>query len=117
MIELVSDTLIQAIATIGLAVILIIVGYRKITKEWQVDSAETSIITLMHKELERMSEQNAALSNEIGRLHQQIITLNRQIHDLSIENQRLQSEVMALTNEVSEFKASMLMKGREHATS
>ena len=117
MLSISPDNLIQTLGAIALAIIVVVAGYRKITKEWRADSAELSIITLMHKELERMSEQNTALSNEIGRLHTQIIALNKQIQELSIENQRLQSEVVALTNEVSEFKASMFMKGKEHATS
>ena len=117
MLSISPDNLIQTLGTIALALIVVVAGYKKITKEWRVDTAETSIINLMHKELERMSEQNTALSTEIGRLHSQIIALNKQLQDLSVENQRLQLEVVALTNEVSEFKASMFMKGREHATS
>lgn len=106
---------VQTLGTIALAVILAFVGYKKITKEWRSDSAESSIITVMHTELERMSSQNTALSLEIGRLHQQIIALNKQLQELTFENQRLQAEVVALTNEVSLFKASM--KGNHHATS
>lgn len=117
MINLSPDEVIQTLGMIALAIIIVIIGYKKITKDWQLDNAETSVITLMHRELERMSKQNTALSTEIGRLHLQVIALNKQLQELNIENQRLQSEVVALTHQVSEFKASMFMKGKEHATS
>jgi predicted nuclease with TOPRIM domain len=58
----------------------------------------------MHNELERMSQQNTALSVELGRLHNEVIALNTQLQMLTVENQRLQTEVIALTNEVSSFK-------------
>jgi peptidoglycan hydrolase CwlO-like protein len=117
MLDINPNSFLQVLTVLGLAIIAVVVGYKKIFKDWKIDSTETSIITIMHKELERMSLQNIALSNEIGKLHQQIITLNKQLQDLSIENQRLQAEIIALTNKVSELKASMSTKGLEHATS
>lgn len=117
MLNIDTDGLFQTLGAIALAIIFVMLGYQKISKEWRSDNIENSIITVMHKELERMSQQNTALSTEIGRLHQQILNLNKQIQELSVENQRLQTEVIALTNEVVEFKASMAMKGKEHATS
>lgn len=117
MLSINPEDLVQLVSTVALAIIVVIVGYQKIMKEWRSNSAEASIINLMHVELERMSQQNTLLSNEIGHLNRQIIELNKQLQGLSVENNRLHSEVLALTNEVSEFKASMFMKGREHATS
>lgn len=117
MFDISIEYLIQTIGTIALAAIGVIFAYKKITKEWKSDDAEVSIISVMHKEIERMSAQNTALSTEIGRLHQQIIVLNQHLQELSVENQRLQAEVITLSNEVSEFKASMFLKGIKHATS
>ena len=66
----------------------------------------------MHTELERMSEQNTALSTELGRLHTEVITLSQELRKLTFENQRLQTEVCALTEEISIFKRmSMATKG------
>jgi hypothetical protein len=66
----------QAISLVALAVMGVFIGAQKILKNWRSTEAETSIITLMHTELERMSEQNTKLSVELGRLHSEIIALN-----------------------------------------
>jgi predicted nuclease with TOPRIM domain len=89
---------------------VVFVSVQKLLKDWKSTSAETSIITLMHNELDRMSEQNTQLSVELGRLNAQVITLNQQLQKLTIENQRLQSEVVALTREVTRLQ-SVLHKG------
>ena len=102
--ELHPETLIQALSAVALAIIAVMFGIQKMLKHWQTTDAENSIIKIMHTELERMSQQNTALSVELGRLHNEVIALNRQLQKLSVENQRLQTEVIALTHEVSSFK-------------
>lgn len=104
MLDLVTDRLIEVLGGLALAIIAVFIGIQKIIKDWRSTSAETSIITIMHTELERLSEQNTALSTEIGRLHTEIIALNRELQNLTTENQRLQAEVIALTKEVSSLK-------------
>ena len=98
------DSLIQVLGVVAFAVITVFVGVQKLLKDWRSNNAETSVITIMHTELERMSVQNSALSVELGRLHNEVITLNKQLQRLTLENQRLQTEVVALTKEVSTFK-------------
>jgi hypothetical protein len=108
----------QAISLVAIAVMAIFIGAQKILKNWRSTEAETSIITLMHSELERMSEQNSKLSVELGRLHTEIIALNTELQKLTVENQHLRTEVCALTQEVSNFKQlSTAQKGKAHATS
>lgn len=104
MLEISPDNLMQLITVVGLAVIATFIAIQKILKDWKSTSAETNIITLMHTELERMSEQNTVLSIELGRLHTEVMNLNKELQKLTVENQRLQLEVIALTNEVSLFK-------------
>lgn len=99
------DETAKGLGIVGLAVIAVFVGVQKLLRDWRSTEAETSVITLMHNELERMSEQNTALSTELGRLHAEVITLTQELQKLTIENQRLQAEVIALTNEISELKA------------
>ena len=101
MLDLVTDRLIEVLGGVALAILVVFIGIQKIVKDWRSTNAETSIITLMHTELERLSQQNTSLSNEIGRLHTEIIALNKELQNLTLENQRLQAEVVALTNEVS----------------
>lgn len=94
----------QAISLVAIAVIAGFVGVQKILKNWRSTEAETNVITLMHSELERMSEQNTKLSLELGRLHTEVIALNTELQKLTLENQRLQREVVALTAEIGELK-------------
>lgn len=108
----------QATSLVAIAVMAVFIGAQKILKNWRSTEAETSVITLMHTELERMSEQNTKLSVELGRLHTQIIALNQELQKLTVENQHLRTEVCALTKEVSNFKQlSVAQKGKIYATS
>ena len=106
MVEIENHSLIQTVALVALAVIAFSVGIQKLVKDWKSTNAETSIITLMHTELERMSEQNGLLANELNRLQQEMILLNNQLAQLCVENQQLQTEVVALTEEVNKFRVS-----------
>jgi predicted nuclease with TOPRIM domain len=110
--ELVPENLIQAFGAVAMAAVVVMLGIQKIIKHWQTTDAENSIIKIMHNELERMSQQNTALSVELGRLHNEVIALNQQLQMLTVENQRLQTEVVALTNEVSSFK--LLRQGGQY---
>ena len=102
--EVSSYSLMEVTGTVALAVITVFIGIQKLLKDWKSTSAETSVITLMHTELERMSQQNTNLSIELGRLHTEVIALNTELQKLTVENQRLQTEVIALTTEVSSLK-------------
>lgn len=106
MVEIENHSLIQTISIVALAVVAFSVGIQKLLKDWKSTSAETNIITLMHTELERMSQQNGVLSTELNRLQQEMITLNNQLSQLCVENQRLQTEVVALTDEVNKLRTS-----------
>lgn len=110
MLESSTDSAVQVLGSVALAVIVVFVGVQKLLKDWRTTSAESSVISLMHTELERMSKQNTALSLELGRLHTEVINLNHQLQQLTIENQSLQAEVVALTKEVARFQ-SVLHKG------
>lgn len=86
-------------------------GMQKLINGFKTGTAESSILTLMHSELERMSAQNANLSMELGRLQIEVIALNTQLRALTAENQRLHSEVGSLTTEVSRLQHT-LQQGR-----
>jgi peptidoglycan hydrolase CwlO-like protein len=105
MLEINPDSVIQVLGAVALAVIAVLIGLQKIIKDWRSTAAETNVITLMHSELERLSDQNKELSVELGRLHTDIILLNQELQNLTIENQRLQREVIALTAQIGELKA------------
>jgi peptidoglycan hydrolase CwlO-like protein len=110
MLETSPDSLIQVLGMVAVAVIAVIVGSQKLLKDWKSSNVESSVINLMHSELERMSTQNTALSLELGRLHKEVIALNKHLQKLTLENQSLQAEVVTLTKEVARFQ-SVLHKG------
>jgi predicted nuclease with TOPRIM domain len=85
-------------------------GFQKLVKSWKATDAESSIISIMHTELERMAAQNTILAEELNKLQIEIIKLTKELHNLSIENQRLNTEIASLTQEVSRLQ-HMLAKG------
>ena len=98
------DDIIQTLMMLAVAIIAGLFVFKKLVKDWLSTDTESNIIKIMHTELERLSEQNTALSLELGRLHTEVIALNHELQKLTLENQRLQTEVIALTNEVSSLK-------------
>lgn len=107
-----SFSITEAAGGVSVALVTIAFGIQKLLASWRVSSTETSIITLMHTELERMSAQNSLLSKELNTLQIEIVNLNKQLRELSSENQRLHNEVASLTREVGSLQ-TMLQKGRE----
>jgi len=96
--------LVQTISVAAMAIIALGVGIQKLVKEWRTTNAETTVIEMMHKELERMGTQNAKLTEELTKLQLEIVELNNQLTKLSIDNNKLQEEVSALTLELNSFK-------------
>ena len=111
------ETIIQVLGPIALAIIAAVIGAKKLLKDWNSDTVETSVITLMHEELERMSKQNKELSVELGKLQIEITNLNRELHKLNLENQRLQIEVIALTREVTRLQTALHKGTTDESTS
>lgn len=99
-----NNGLIQTISVAGMGLIALSVGIQKLVKEWRSTGAETSVIKMMHEELERMGTQNARLTEELTKLQNEIVELNNQLTKLNIENNKLQEEVAALTTELNSFK-------------
>lgn len=93
-------------AVVGLGAL--VVGVQGILKNWKRNSSESSLLQMMHEELERMSTQNAALSTEIGRLQQELVKLSTQLTTLTEENRKLQAEVASLNQEISRLHSLML---------
>ena len=104
MIELENHSLLQTLSIGAMAIIALGVGIQKLVKEWRTTDAETSVIEIMHKELERMGTQNSRLTEELTKLQNEIVELNSQLTKLNIENNKLQQDVAALTLELNSFK-------------
>jgi peptidoglycan hydrolase CwlO-like protein len=102
--EIESNSIVQTISLVALAIIGLVVGVQKLLKDWRTTDAETSVIKMMHDELERMSQQNTKLTEELSKLQLDIVELNSQLTKLNIENNKLQEEISALTIELNSFK-------------
>ena len=99
-----NNTIAEYAAMIAFGIVGLVLGLQKVIKGWKESSAETSVITLMHEELERMSKQNKILTEELNKLQIEIMNLNTQLRTLTDENQKLHREVTTLTAEVSRLK-------------
>lgn len=99
-----NQGVLQTVSLLSVALIALVMGVQKLIRDWRTTKAESDIISIMHKEIERMSAQNSTLSMELGKLQEEIIELNKQISKLNIENNRLQEEISSLTLELDNFK-------------
>lgn len=104
MVDVENHSLVQTISVVGMAIVAFSVGIQKLLKEWRSTEAETSVIKMMHEELERMGTQNSRLTEELTKLQNEIVELNSQLTKLNIENNKLQQDVAALTTELNSFK-------------
>lgn len=102
----ISQILGYVVGTLG----VLAVGVQTIMKNWKSSATESSLLTLMHTELERMSGQNSTLSGEIGKLQVELIKLSNQLTRLTVENQNLQLEVSSLNGEISRLHRIMQLQ-------
>jgi dynactin complex subunit len=101
-------------AVVGLGAL--VVGIQSILRNWKRNSAEGSLMQMMHDELERMSVQNVALSQEIGKLQNELVRLSTQLTALTAENHILQREVASLNQEISRFHRLMIGEKNDRAS-
>ena len=101
----------EAFAAGAAAIGGIALGIQKLTKSWKTTSAETSVVDLLHTELDRLSKQNSMLTNELNKLQTEIVKLNSELINLSSENQKLHAEVGNLTIEVTTLKTLLDRRG------
>lgn len=99
-----GTTIAQIAGLLAAAIIAAIFGLQKLMKGWNETSIENSVMTKMHKELERLSAQNTLLGEELGKFQSEVIKLNNQLSELTVENNRLHREVMRLTEEVASLQ-------------
>lgn len=94
----------QTAGLIAAGLIGLIFGIQRLLKGWKETSTESSIISLMHEELTRMSTHNKTLAEELSKFQIEVLKLNKQLNDLTVENQRLHNEVVSLTKEVARLQ-------------
>jgi predicted nuclease with TOPRIM domain len=102
------STLFQGLGVLGVALVGATVGLQKLLKGWKESTVESSVISIMHTELERMSQQNTILASELNKLQLEIVRLNAELRKLTIENQQLHAEIARLTAEVSRLQTMLI---------
>lgn len=98
-----SDALSLA-GSISVALLVIAFLLHKFYFSWNSTSKEGSLLGRMHEELERMSEHNTNLMDQLSKLQLEVIRLNAELFKLTRENQNLHGEVVRLTHEVSRLQ-------------
>lgn len=93
------------IAAIVFAVGGIALGIQKLIKYWSITSAESSVVKMMHTELERVGHQNKLLAEELNKLQLEIIALNKELRNLSIENSKLHEQIYNFSSEVCRLQS------------
>lgn len=91
-------------STISVALLFIAFLLHKFYSSWNSTTKENSLLSRMHEELERMTEHNTTLMEELGKLQLEVIRLNSELFKLTKENQNLHAEVVRLTHEVSRLQ-------------
>lgn len=97
----------QKIGVASAALVAVAMGLQRVLKSWKAENAESSIISLMRTELERLSSQNTTLTSNLNKFQLQVIALNESLGQLSAENSRLQKEVNDLSAELSAIRANI----------
>jgi predicted nuclease with TOPRIM domain len=105
------QTITQALAVFSGAIIIFLIVAQKLLKGWRESSTESSVMTMMHRELERMAGHNTKLASELAKLQLEVVALNQELRKLTIENQQLHAEVATLTNEVTRLQALLAREG------
>lgn len=96
-----SPNLVQIIFLVVTAIITGGFSLQALAKYWKSSGTESSLLKMMHEELERMCSQNTTLSLEIGKLQIELVKLSAQLTTLTLENQKLQAEVAHLNAEIA----------------
>lgn len=103
---IVSDALTVA-SSLAAALMALAYFLQKFMSGWKSTGTESSMLTMLHNELERMSEQNSKLMDQLEKLQAEVLKLNNELYKLTKENQNLHSEVSRLTAEVSRLQRVM----------
>lgn len=106
-------SLAQVAAGIAAGILGLVFLLQKFWVGFKTENTSGSLISIMHTEIERMSEQNAKLSIELGKLQEEVIQLHKELRTLNTENQRLKAEVDQLTAEVEKFKDLAIARHKE----
>ena len=103
----------EVLGVIGVSIVTLSLGAQQILKRWKSTSAENTVLTLLHSELERMAVQNKLLSSYVNALQLEATKINSELGKLQVENQKLHTEVMILTRELISVRKALLLQNKE----
>jgi hypothetical protein len=107
----IGSSLGETVGIVGVAIVTLALGAQQLLKRWKTGSAENSILTLLHSELERMATQNKLLSSYVNALQIEAVKINSELAKLQVENKKLHTEVLILTNELISMRRVLDKKG------
>lgn len=105
-----SNSVGEMVAAVGVGIVSLAFGAQQLLKRWKTTSAENTVLTLLHSELERMATQNKLLSSYVNALQLEAAKINSELGKLQVENQKLHTEVICLTNELIAVRRALNKK-------
>lgn len=107
------ESLAKLAGAITAGLVTFALGIQQAMKRWLSTSAETSVLSLLHEELERLAEQNSKLSEYVNKLQLEATRINLELGKLQLENQKLHAEVVSLTREVMRLRSALSVRNAE----
>lgn len=111
-----STSVAEFATALVVALVGIAFGLQKLMKNWKESSTESSVLGILHTELQRMAAQNTRLAEELNKFQLEVMRLNEQLINLSEENRRLHIEVTNLTQEVGRLQQIIKHKDENEGT-
>ncbi len=97
----------QLIPAIILGIGGMILGVQQLVKKFKATDAETSILGLLHSELESLAAQNKLLSSYVHQLQLEAVKINCELGKMQVENRKLHAEVICLTREITSLQVAL----------
>lgn len=101
------------IAAGGASLLFLAFLLKKLFSNWKASDTEDSLLSMLHKEVQRMGAQNSTLMTELRGLQREVITLNSELITLTKENKKLHEQVGLLSNEVTRLHELLPGRGEQ----
>lgn len=92
---------------IVVAIIGVIYGLQKLPNRWKESKVESSLLEMMHQELERLSAQNTILTTELSKLQLEVLKLTKELNSLTLENEHLKEEINLFSKQIERLQSTL----------
>lgn len=101
-------------AVLTAALVGIAVGLQRVVKSWKSTDAETTLVTLLHKELERLSKQNTSLSEQFAENQQKLVEISNAFTDSLKDKRELEVKITELQEQLKETNVRLEQSSDEN---